>query len=208
MTRRRSRVVQPTLSRRAFGQGLAGLGLAGFASLANSPAVFAATPPSLKTVEPGFITVATIPVMPVTGVKDGAFIGTDGSMISVIAEKLGLKAKPAFMEWSATIESVKTGRADVVQALFEGADPLGRIGQALAQRPDLGLEHGDHLQRPVRVVRGDRPSGGVFSLNFEFAFLARGDRDRTLLPSIFKQGGDRRRKEDPARVYICRSQKE
>ncbi len=114
MTRRRSSVVQPTLSRRAFGQRLAGLGLAGFASLVEPPAVFAATPPSLKTVEPGFITVATIPVMPVTGVKDGAFIGTDGSMISVIAEKLGLKAKPAFMEWSATIESVKTGRADVM----------------------------------------------------------------------------------------------
>jgi ABC-type amino acid transport substrate-binding protein len=114
MTRYQSSHIQPCLSRRDFGKGLAGFGLAGAAGLLADPAARAATAPQLKTVEPGYITVATIPVLPVTGVKDGAFIGTDGSMISIIAERLGLKAKPAFMDWSATIESVKTGRADVM----------------------------------------------------------------------------------------------
>jgi len=114
MTRYQSSHIQPCLSRRDFGKGLAGFGLAGAAGLLAGSAAKAATSPQLKTVEPGYITVATIPVLPVTGVKDGAFIGTDGSMISIIAQRLGLKAKPAFMDWSATIESVKTGRADVM----------------------------------------------------------------------------------------------
>lgn len=118
------------LSRRAFGRRLASVG-AGVAtsSLLRVAHTRAAAPPPLKTVEAGFITIATTPVMPVTGVKDGAFIGTDGSMISIIGNRLGLKAKPAFMEWSATIESVKTGRADVM---------LGNMGWT-AQRARIML---------------------------------------------------------------------
>ncbi len=100
------------VSRRAFGLATLAAGL-GLGALCRSDA-WAATPPSFKTVEPGIITVATIPVLPVTGEKDGGIIGTDGDMISIIADRLGLKAKPAFMEWSATIESVKSGRADVM----------------------------------------------------------------------------------------------
>jgi ABC-type amino acid transport substrate-binding protein len=52
--------------------------------------------------------------MPMTSVKDGKLIGTDGEMIVAIAQKLGLDAKPSLMEWSATVESVKTGRADIM----------------------------------------------------------------------------------------------
>ena len=67
-----------------------------------------------KTVEAGFLTVAIAGDMPMTSVKDGQLIGTDGEMITAIAERLGLKAKPALMEWTATIEAVKSGRADIM----------------------------------------------------------------------------------------------
>ena len=60
------------------------------------------------------LTVAINGDMPMTSVKDGKLIGTDGEMIVVIAQKLGLEAKPSLMEWSATVESVKTGRADIM----------------------------------------------------------------------------------------------
>src|SRR5215468_6402536 len=66
--------------------------------------------PSFKTVSPGVLTVAVNGDMPMTSVKDGKLIGTDGEMIFVIAQKLGLETKPALMEWSATVESVRTGR--------------------------------------------------------------------------------------------------
>jgi polar amino acid transport system substrate-binding protein len=78
----------------------------------RSQAGFAA--PSFKTVSPGVLTVAINGDMPMTSVKDGKLIGTDGEMISVIAQKLGLETKPALMEWSATVESVRTGRTDIM----------------------------------------------------------------------------------------------
>src|SRR5689334_9657806 len=70
--------------------------------------------PSFKTVSPGVLTVAINGDMPMTSVKDGKLIGTDGEMISMIAQKLGLEAKPSLMEWSATVESVRTGRTDIM----------------------------------------------------------------------------------------------
>jgi ABC-type amino acid transport substrate-binding protein len=70
--------------------------------------------PTFKTVSPGELTVAINGDMPMTSVKDGRLIGTDGEMIAAIAQKLGLVAKPSLMEWSATIESVRTGRTDIM----------------------------------------------------------------------------------------------
>jgi len=70
--------------------------------------------PKFVTVNPGVITVATNGDMPMTSVKDDKLIGTDGEMITVIAAKLGLGIKPSLMEWSATIESIKTRRADIM----------------------------------------------------------------------------------------------
>jgi ABC-type amino acid transport substrate-binding protein len=90
------------------GAALGGIMLAGLRSRAG----FAA--PSFKTVSPGVLTVAINGDMPMTSVKDGKLIGTDGEMISMIAQKLGLEAKPSLMEWSATVESVRTGRTDIM----------------------------------------------------------------------------------------------
>jgi polar amino acid transport system substrate-binding protein len=85
--------------------------LAGAAAL---PLATARAQQRFKTVEAGFLTVAIAGDMPMTSIKDGALIGSDGEIIIAIAEKLGLKAKPALMEWSATIEAVKSGRADIM----------------------------------------------------------------------------------------------
>jgi ABC-type amino acid transport substrate-binding protein len=68
--------------------------------------------PALKTVTPGVLTVAMNGDMPMTGIKDGKLIGTDGEMIALIGQKLGLSVRPSLMEWSATIESIRSGRAD------------------------------------------------------------------------------------------------
>jgi polar amino acid transport system substrate-binding protein len=102
-------------------------GLAGAAWLLGGNARAANTLPTFKTAQPGVITVATVPAPPVTEVKDGKFLGTDGEMIATIAAKLGLVARPAFMEWSATIESVKTGRADVMLANMGWTPQRSRI---------------------------------------------------------------------------------
>jgi ABC-type amino acid transport substrate-binding protein len=146
--------VHARISRRTFGRMATGVGLGVAASsLLRSTAAFSDAP-TFKTAEAGFITVATIPVLPVTGVKDGNFIGTDGEMISIIAAKLGLKAKPAFMEWSATIESVKTGRADVMlgnmgwtpqrSKIMLCTDAIYYTGAFVTMKKDVALQ--DHVK--------------------------------------------------------------
>jgi ABC-type amino acid transport substrate-binding protein len=100
------------MSRRGFVRGATALGLgAGAFGWRSSKAAGAL---EIQTIEPGVITVATLSAMPITDVRDGKFVGTDGEIISTIADKLGLKLKVNLMEWSATIESVKTGRADLM----------------------------------------------------------------------------------------------
>ncbi len=91
-----------------------------FASSATAAATFAlfrparAAAPHFKTVSPGALTVAMNGDMPMTSVKAGRLIGTDGEMITAIAQRLGLSVKPALMEWSATIESIRSRRADIM----------------------------------------------------------------------------------------------
>ncbi len=102
-------------SRRAFvgRMALLGVGAGALGRLVGPPAALAQSPKP-KTVNPGVITVAMNGDMPMTNIKDGKLIGSDGEMIVAIAQKLGLGVKPSLMEWSATIESVKTGRTDIM----------------------------------------------------------------------------------------------
>ncbi len=102
-----------SLSRRRMLFGTAGL-IGGAALLGEPPPARAAAAPAFKTVVPGTFTIAMNGDMPMTSVKDGQLIGTDGEMIAMIAARLGLKVQPALMEWSATIESIRAGRADVM----------------------------------------------------------------------------------------------
>jgi ABC-type amino acid transport substrate-binding protein len=99
-----------SINRRAF---LRQAAVAG-AAFGGLRAYRAAAAPEFKTVTPGVLTVAMNGDMPMTSIKDGKLIGTDGEMIDAIGQKLGLSVKPSLMEWSATIESIRSGRADVM----------------------------------------------------------------------------------------------
>jgi len=65
---------------------------------------------SPQTGTPGVLKVAFNGDMPMTGQDaNGNLIGTDGSLMVLIAENLGLKVEPHLMEWSAEIQSTKQG---------------------------------------------------------------------------------------------------
>lgn len=68
----------------------------------------------VKTIEPGKLTVGFNGDMPMTSYKEGKLIGTDGELLAVLAEKLGLTVKPAQMEWSAIIQATKQGQVDIM----------------------------------------------------------------------------------------------
>ena len=132
------------LGRRAIlaGAALGGMALAGLRARPS----FAA--PSFKTVSPGVLTVAINGDMPMTSVKDGKLIGTDGEMISMIAQKLGLQAKPSLMEWSATVESVRTGRTDIM---------LGNMGWTAARAKVLLITDAIYYPGTFITMKKDVP---------------------------------------------------
>src|SRR4051794_33418131 len=95
------------VSRRGF---IAGTGAALVAG--KSRRALAAT--AFKTVEPGVLTIANSNEMPMIAMEGGKLIGSDAEILAEIAAKMGLGVKSAQMEWSATVQSVKSGRADVM----------------------------------------------------------------------------------------------
>lgn len=100
------------------------------------------------TVNPGVITVAMNGDMPMTGIKDGKLIGTDGEMITAIAERLGLGVKPSLMEWSATIESVKTKRTDIM---------LGNMGWTPARAQVMLITDAIYYAGSFATMKKDKP---------------------------------------------------
>ena len=72
----------------------------------------------LELVEPGVLTVAFNGDMPGTGWQDGKLIGIDGTLMMWVANELGLKVKPALMEWAAEIASVKARRVDIMHGMM------------------------------------------------------------------------------------------
>ena len=72
----------------------------------------------LELVEPGTLIVAFNGDMPGTGWQDGRLIGLDGELMHWMADQLGLKVKPALMEWSAEIASVKARRVDIMHGMM------------------------------------------------------------------------------------------
>jgi polar amino acid transport system substrate-binding protein len=71
-----------------------------------------------KTVEAGKLNVALNGDMPMTGIKDGKLIGTDGQLMNRIAANLGLEVVPQLMEWSAEIQSTKQGKVDIMHGMM------------------------------------------------------------------------------------------
>jgi polar amino acid transport system substrate-binding protein len=121
-----------------------------------------------KTVEAGYLTCAIAGDLPMTGVKDGQFIGMDAEIITAIAEKLGLKTKPALMEWAATIEAVRSGRADCMLGnmgwskpraeVLAITDPIYYVTRFLVQKPGQNIDSVESLSgRKMGTVTGFTP---------------------------------------------------
>ena len=145
------------LTRRSFVGRAAGLGLGTLAGpTAFSPWAFAAEPLKPKTVENGVITIAMSGAMPGTGMKDGSVMGTDADMVTAIAKHLGLGVKPALMAWSATIEAVKTGRADIM---------CGDMGWSKARANALLLTDAIYYDSNYVTMKKDRQSGAYVDID-------------------------------------------
>ena len=151
------RILPERMTRRTLLGGAASLGLGTVASpLSFAPSAFAATPPKFKTVEDGFITIAMSGSMPVTGIKDGQIIGSDAEMVVAMAKYLGLGVKPNVMAWSATIEAIKTGRADIM---------CGDMGWTKARSNALLLTDAIYYDGVYVTMKKDRASGDYIDAN-------------------------------------------
>jgi polar amino acid transport system substrate-binding protein len=101
---------------------------------------------TVKTVEPGKLTVGFNGDMPMTSFKDGQLVGTDGALLAEIAQHLGLEVKPAQMEWSALIEATKQGKVDIMlgsmgwtkerSQVMQLTDPIYYFGTFLLQKKE------------------------------------------------------------------------
>lgn len=150
-----SRTSNCGLSRRAVLSGL-GFGLSAFAWPAVIPARAAGGAPELKTVAPGALTIAFNGDMPMASLKEGQLIGADGEMVTAIARQLGLRIAPALMDWAATIESVRSGRADLV---------LGNVGWAPARTQVLLLTDAIYYTGKFTLMRLDVKIGDRVSID-------------------------------------------
>ena len=86
------------------------LTMAGIAGSANAA--------DYELVEANTFTVAFNGDMPGTSWVDGRLIGLDGEIMHMVADNLGLKVKPALMEWAGEIASVKARRVDVMHGMM------------------------------------------------------------------------------------------
>lgn len=120
---------------------------------------------SFKTIEPGVLTVAMTGDVPMSSVENGKIVGMDGDVIAAIAERMGLVAKPSLMEWVATIEAVRTGRADVMignvgwtqkrSEIIALTDPVYFLTRSLVQRKGAGISKvSDLVGKKVGTVQG------------------------------------------------------
>jgi polar amino acid transport system substrate-binding protein len=129
-------------SRRGFMVGM------GATMLAASRRRAVAAAPSFKTVEPGVLTIANSNEMPMIAVEDGKLIGSDAEIIATIAKKMGLGVKSAQMEWSATVQSVKSGRADIM---------MGNMGWTPARAQALLITDAIYYAGSFVCMKQDKP---------------------------------------------------
>jgi L-cystine transport system substrate-binding protein len=122
-----------------------------------------AAPP--QTMEPGKLHVALNGDMPMTGIKEGKLIGTDGELMVLIAERLGLEVVPQMMDWSAEIQSTKQGKVDIMHGAMGWieerskimllTDPIYYFGTLLAQKKDTNWSTFEDMKgRSVATVSG------------------------------------------------------
>jgi L-cystine transport system substrate-binding protein len=136
---------------------------AGVTAMVLTVAGATAAPP--QTIEPGKLHVALNGDMPMTGIKEGKLIGTDGELMVLIAERLGLEVVPHMMEWSAEIQSTKQGKVDIMHGAMGWiearseimllTDPVYYFGTLLAQKKDTSWSTFEDMKgRSVATVSG------------------------------------------------------
>ncbi len=119
----------------------------------------------LELVEEGTLTVAFNGDMPGTGWQDGRLIGLDGELMQWVADELGLKVKPALMEWAAEIQSVKTGRVDIMHGMMGWndqrikviniSDPIYYGGANITQKKSTNWSTVKELEgRTIATIQG------------------------------------------------------
>ena len=119
----------------------------------------------LELVEDGTLTVAFNGDMPGTGWQDGRLIGLDGELMQWVADELGLKVKPALMEWAAEIQSVKTGRVDIMHGMMGWndqrikviniSDPIYYGGANITQKKSTNWSTVKELEgRTIATIQG------------------------------------------------------
>ena len=139
--------------------------IAGAIALLGS-SVSLAEPP--KTITPGKLTVGFNGDMPMTGLKDGKLIGTDGELLATLAERLGLEIVPKQMEWSGAIQATKQGQVDLMlgsmgwtaerSAVFTMTDPIYYFSTTLLQKKENNFTTFDSMKgRTIGTVIGFTP---------------------------------------------------
>jgi ABC-type amino acid transport substrate-binding protein len=124
-----------------------------------------AATPKLETVEPGFLTVAMTGDLPLSEGHDGKVGGMEGNLISALAARLGLTPKPAVMEWVATIESIRSGRADVMignlgwtakrSEVIAMTDPVYYVTRGVVQRSSSQIDSVEAMSgKRIGTVQG------------------------------------------------------
>jgi len=124
-----------------------------------------ATAAGLELVEENTLTVAFNGDMPGTSWVDGRLIGLDGEIMQMIADSLGLKVKPALMEWAGEIASVKAGRVDIMHGMMGWndqrikviniSDPIYYGGANITQKKSTNWQSIKELEgRTIATIQG------------------------------------------------------
>ena len=137
------------------------------ALLAFSPTQKAATAGELEVIESGKLNVAFNGDMPGTSWDDetNRLIGLDGELMHLIADRLGLEVAPNLMEWAAEIQSVKTGRVDIMHGMMGWndqrikviniTDPIYYGGANITQKKDNNWSTVKDLEgRTIATIQG------------------------------------------------------
>jgi cystine transport system substrate-binding protein len=139
------------------------LGFAGAATMAF--AAGSAHAQQVETLVPGTLTVGMLGDMPMTGIKDGEVIGTDGDLIVKIAKTLGLKVEPKSLDWNSLIQATTQGQVDVLigsvgwteerSKVMLLSDPVYYFGTFLIQKKENSwTKFGDMKGKVVGTVTG------------------------------------------------------
>jgi ABC-type amino acid transport substrate-binding protein len=98
-----------------------------FTACSNSPSPSASGTGGLKLVTPGKLTIGYFPSFPVTDVKDGKGIGTNGLLMQEVADTLGLQAVWVPYAFAALIPALQSHRIDTLAAGFSITQPRSQI---------------------------------------------------------------------------------